>query len=344
MKYQPGDDIIILHTQEEGKVVEVINNKMLLVEVRGVRFPAYTDQVDFPYFKRFSGGKQAGAGKTARRYIDNIPKEKKAPPPAVKAEGVLLSFVPKFTTDEFGDEVIELFKLYLINQNLTGYNFIYEQGFSGETEFDLKGSILMRNDFYLHDVAFADFSDNPFFSFSFSLVTPDKAKADHFDTLLKPRPKQLFQRIEEMKQKNEPSITFKLFDAYPDKPFEAEKIELTPNVARKYKLYQAEKIREHLEPARSVVDLHIEKLSDDWKHLSNFEILTIQLREFEKWFDLAISHRLSSFIVVHGVGSGKLRDEIHDLLKTKHEVKTFINQYHPNFGYGATEIYFQYEV
>ena len=44
MKYQPGDDITILHTNEEGKVVEIINNKMLLVEVRGVRFPVYTDQ------------------------------------------------------------------------------------------------------------------------------------------------------------------------------------------------------------------------------------------------------------------------------------------------------------
>lgn len=341
MKYQPGDDIIILHTQEEGKVVEVINNKMLLVEVRGVRFPAYTDQVDFPYFSRFSGKKKPAAGKASKTYIDDIPKEKK-PTQQVKEDGVLLSFIPKFTIDEFGDEVVELFKLYLINQNKTGYNFQYVQGFFGESEFELKGEILMRNDFYLHDIAFSDFSDNPFFNVEFSLITPDKTKADYYETSVKLKPKQLFQRIEEMKQKNEPSITFKLFEVYPDKAIEEDKVELTPNVARKHKLYQAERIREHLEPARSVVDLHIEKLSDDWKHLSNFEILTIQLKEFDKWYDLAYAHRLPNLIVVHGVGSGKLRDEIHDILKTKHEVKTFVNQYHPRFGYGATEIYFQY--
>jgi hypothetical protein len=37
-----------------------------------------------------------------------------------------------------------------------------------------------------------------------------------------------------------------------------------------------------------------------------------------------------------------LKDEIHDILKTKKEVKTFVNQYEPRFGYGATEIFFQY--
>ncbi len=72
------------------------------------------------------------------------------------------------------------------------------------------------------------------------------------------------------------------------------------------------------------------------------EILTIQLKEFEKWYELALAHHLQILIVIHGVGSGKLRDEIHDILKTKKEVKTFVNQYHPNYGYGATEIYFQY--
>jgi dsDNA-specific endonuclease/ATPase MutS2 len=46
--------------------------------------------------------------------------------------------------------------------------------------------------------------------------------------------------------------------------------------------------------------------------------------------------------VIHGVGKGKLREEIHEILKLKKEVKYFINQYDPRFGYGATEIFFNY--
>ena len=98
----------------------------------------------------------------------------------------------------------------------------------------------------------------------------------------------------------------------------------------------------HLPPARTVVDLHIEKLLNDWKGLSNAEILNIQLKEFDKWYHLAVAHHQSQLIVIHGVGKGRLRDEIHDMLRLKKEVKTFVNQYHPSFGFGATEIFFQY--
>ena len=328
MKYQPNDDILILHTKEEGKVIEILNKNMLLVEVRGVRFPVYIDQVDFPYFHRFTN-----------KNIDDLPKERNTNQATNNEQGVWLSLVPKFALDDFNDEVVELFKLYLINNNNVGYKFHYHQLFFGEEDFELKGEILSNKDFYLHDIKFSEFNDNPSFNFDFSLITADKTKADHLETSIKLKPKQLFQRIEVMKQKNEPTITFKLFDVYPDKTIE-DKPELSPNILNKYKIYEAEKVRQHLEPARSVVDLHIEKLTNDWQRLSNFDILTIQLKEFEKWYDLALAHHLPSLTIIHGIGTGKLRDEIHDILKTKKEVRTFVNQYHPRFGYGATEIFF----
>ena len=34
------------------------------------------------------------------------------------------------------------------------------------------------------------------------------------------------------------------------------------------------------------------------------------------------------------VGEGVLRDGIHDIFRLKKEVKSFVNQYHPHFGYG----------
>ena len=155
---------------------------------------------------------------------------------------------------------------------------------------------------------------------------------------MKIKPKQLFTRIEELQHKGEANFTHRLFENYPDKPFEDE-FELPSKGAR---IYSLQDIRKHLQPARSVVDLHIEKLSDNWKHLSNSEILAIQLKEFEKWYELALVHRQNQLTVIHGIGTGKLRDEIHDILRTKREVKSFVNQYHPNFGYGATEIFFQF--
>ena len=41
MKYQVGDIVLILHSNEEAKVVDIINNKMLMVETKGVTYPVY---------------------------------------------------------------------------------------------------------------------------------------------------------------------------------------------------------------------------------------------------------------------------------------------------------------
>jgi dsDNA-specific endonuclease/ATPase MutS2 len=104
-------------------------------------------------------------------------------------------------------------------------------------------------------------------------------------------------------------------------------------------LYDAKRSRQHLEPPKYEVDLHIEKLTSDWQHLTNFEILTIQLNTFEKYLELAIAHHQHNLIVIHGVGTGKLKDEIHQILNARREVRSYINQYDPRYGYGATEIF-----
>jgi hypothetical protein len=345
MKYQVGDEIIVLHSNEEGKVLEIINDKMVLIEVRGVKFPAYMDQIDFPYFYRFTKKKVVEEQKPAKVYIDNIPKEKPKPNQIQTADGVWISLVPKFALDDFNDEVVELLKVFLVNRTGRAYHFNYSQQFLGTPEFELKNTIDAFHDFYLHDIAFENVNDSPSFHVDFELAVPLKNKAPHYETNLKLKPKQLFQKIEDLKENNQATIAYKLFDEYPDKVYEApdpDPLQLSKLAKAGFKVYDAGKIRQHLEPARSVVDLHIEKLVNDWKNLNNFEILTLQLKEFEKWYDLALSHKQPSLIIIHGVGKGKLKEEIHDLLKARKEVKYFVNQYDNRFGYGATEIFFQY--
>ena len=339
MKYQVGDDIIVLHSNEEGKVIDIINEKMVMVEVRGVRFPAYMDQIDFPYFKRFTE-KKLFPPRKEKKYVDDVKREK---PQAVekKADGVWVTFLPIMEMDEFGDDVVQLLKVHLVNRTADSLDFQYNLHFFGKSEFEHKSSIPAFSDFYLHDIPFEDMNDSPSFEFEFTLTDPNKQKADYFEASLKIKPKQLFARISEIREKNEATFSYKLFDQYPDKPAD-EFSDILPPAGKKEKIYDLSRLREHLEPGRSVVDLHIEKLTDKWKHLSNFEILTIQLKTFEKYYELALVHRQPSLIVIHGVGSGKLRDELHDILRVKKEVKSFVNQYDPRFGYGATEIFFQY--
>jgi hypothetical protein len=338
MKYQVGDIVLILHSNEEGRVVDIINKQMMMVDVKGVTFPVYMDQVDFPYYKRFTEKKDAFKPKE-KKYVDDVRQEKPAAGKR-KADGVWLTFLPVMDTDEFGDEVVEELKLHLVNRTETAFQFTYKLHFFGRPDFELKNQVHPFQDFYLHDIPFSDLNDSPSFEFEFSLLQPDKKKAEFFEASLRLKPKQLFAKIEAIRQKNEATFSHRLFELYPDRPYE-DRIEMGNLSAKGFKVYDAKRTREHLEPARSVVDLHIEKLADNWKHLSNYEILSLQLRTFEKYYELAIAHHQPSLVVIHGVGEGKLRDEIHDILRLKKEVKSFVNQYDPRFGFGATEIYFQ---
>lgn len=342
MKYQVGDEIIVLHSHEEGKIVEIMNENMVMIEVRGVRFPAYMDQIDFPYFYRFSKKKLVEEKKEpVKVYIDNIPKEKPKPNNVKVADGVWLSFVPKFELDDFNDDVVDLLKVYLINKTNIGFKFIYTQKAGLEEKFALQNEVLGFHDFYLHDIPFEMVNDGLNFSVEFSLIKPDKLLADHFETALKLKPKQVFKKIEDLKENNQPTFGFKLFDDYPERVFEEKKFELGKLAALGFKVYEGNKIKDKGLPERTVVDLHIEKLVNDYMHLSNLEILTIQLKEFEKWYDNALVHKQKSLIIIHGVGKGKLKEEIHEILKSKKEVKSFINQYDARFGHGATEIFFK---
>jgi len=337
MKYEVGDTILVLLTQEEGKVVEIMNERMVMIEVKGVRFPAYMDQIDFPYFKMFTEKRKVEKKKV---YIDTVKKEK-AVVKIQEGQGVQLSFLPVFDKDVFDDDVVEKFKLYLVNKNTEGYHFTYNLLLNGKSFFELKNTIRPQSDFYLHDVPFEELSDNPRFDFEFELSEPQKRKAPFYETSLKLKGKQLFKKIEEIQLKNEPGFAYTLFEQYPAKA-EEEKVDLSRLGNAGFRVYDAAQARQHMEPARTVVDLHIEKLTDNWKHLSNFDILTLQLKTFEKYYELAVMHHQPALTIIHGIGAGKLRNEIHDILRLKKEVKSFVNQYTDRYGYGATEIYFQY--
>ncbi len=342
MKYQVGDEIVVLYSSDEGRVIEIVNDKMVLIEVKGVKFPAYMDQIDFPYFQRFSKKKEVPVAKKPKVFIDQVQKEKRRDEVKV-SDGIWLALFPKFDLDVFGDDVVEKFKVYVINRTDLNYEFTYKLHYFGKADFEITSDLNAFKDFYLHDVDFENLNDNPSFDFEFSLLTPDKHKADYCEATFKIKARQLFQQIEKLKQNNEPSLNYLLLDKYPAKAYEDSGLNLSKLSGAGFKVYDAKNARQHLEPPRSVVDLHIEKLTDSWKSLTNFEILTIQLREFEKWLDLSIAHRMPNLVIIHGVGKGKLKDEVHDILKVKKEVRSFVNQYEPNYGYGATEIFFQYK-
>ena len=93
------------------------------------------------------------------------------------------------------------------------------------------------------------------------------------------------------------------------------------------------------EMPEEVVDLHLEKTNMGNK-IPPQDALFHQLDEFEKALDKAIASGRLELRVVHGLGKGKLKEEIHKLLANHPQVKMFNNEYNIRYGYGSTLISF----
>lgn len=88
----------------------------------------------------------------------------------------------------------------------------------------------------------------------------------------------------------------------------------------------------------NVIDLHIEKLHADPGSLKKGEMLQIQLRAFDVFIADALKNKINKIFVIHGVGNGKLKNEIATKLILHPGVSTFSNEFMPQFGFGATEV------
>lgn len=335
MKFQVGDKIIVVATQELGEVIEWINKEMLLVDVDGIQFPVYKDQIDFPYFNQFNKPKFP---EKQKRKLEQIPVEKKITKEKI-VDGVWLSFFPILDKDVFDDDIISHFKIYILNHTHDNLSFDLSIYYADKKELDLKKSLSAFEDLYLFDMPFENLNDQPSFEFDFSLQIAEKKRANHYEVKYKPKPKQFFKKAEELLKDQKAFFNVPLYEFYPEKPDEDE-MDLAKLSSAGFKVYRAEKYKSHLPPSRTLIDLHIEKLVDRYQDLHPNEMLDIQLKAFEKFYDQAILNHLPTVTVIHGVGKGVLKDELHEILRYKKEVKSFINKYDPNFGYGATEIYF----
>lgn len=89
-----------------------------------------------------------------------------------------------------------------------------------------------------------------------------------------------------------------------------------------------------------VLDLHLEALVKDASSVPRHQVLSTQLRHFDNYLERALRLGVDQVFIVHGVGNGILKREIHKRLRETPFIRKFTNEYHPKFGYGATEVIF----
>ncbi len=81
------------------------------------------------------------------------------------------------------------------------------------------------------------------------------------------------------------------------------------------------------------IDLHIELLVSDYHSMSNYEIVQIQLNSLREKLTNSINSKITKLIIVHGIGSGVLRDEVHKVIQ-EYQLRYFLSK-----DGGSTEVF-----
>ncbi len=335
MKFSIGDKILVKRTGDEGHVVAFINNDMVEVEVNGTIFPAYIDEVDHPYLKWFTEKKKAKP-KTAP---EQLPVEKIKNRQQRLAQGVYLSFIPVFKTDTMED-IVDHVKVHLLNELPVDIFFKYEVILQNSKLFSHEGKLHAFGNLYLHNVTYEDMGAQP--RFNWEVEDAGKQK-EVLSGTVRIRPQKLFEHVNHMLQNNEPSFSYLLFDdLIQDKKVITEQAPITTPSKHTVK-QQDKKTKLTLQDLpRYELDLHIEKLVNNIQGLSNSDMLHIQLNELHHALDLARRHRQERMVIIHGMGKGVLRDEVHKILKQTPEVLRYTDGWQGQYGFGATEVFFKH--
>lgn len=293
----------------------------------------HKDEIDHPYLKWFT---EKNTRKQKQSQPEQWPVEKTATRQQRLARGVYLSFMPVYRTEAM-EEVVDHLKVYLLNELPVAIKFTYDVRINNSSSFSHDGVLHAFGNVYLHNISYQDMNDQPRFHWQLTDTEHDNmaVAAD----VLRIRPAKLFEHITRLMQSNEPSFSYPLIEDFAlKKKEEPKEVFIQPAVTRAMEAITARTI----ESAKYEVDLHIEALVEDRRGLTNADIIKIQLDTLRHYLQLAIVHRQERMVVIHGLGKGKLREEVHAILRRTPEVGRYKNEWSGRYGFGATEIWFRY--
>ena len=338
MKFSIGDPVYVKANDEEGVIEEFIGKDMACVVVDKKSYHVYLADLEHPYLRWFLQDNSVKRKKTP--YIDQLSKEKPSARRSALPDGIYLVFMPVYSFEGF-DEQVEKIKVFLYNETTESYHFDYLNKVQNEIVFALDSELLPLHQFYLHDIFFEEMAKSPTFQYRF--IDKEDARLDNEGSIVI-KPKKLFERLDEIKFANKPFFHFLLYDQLTPRPREEVVVERQASIVKRKDQHEKKHFdfEQALKKSTLEIDLHIEKLSPDYKGMGASAIMQVQLKAFQQALDLAIATRQASLIVIHGIGKGVLKNEISGILNQTNGIQRYVNEYDIRYGYGATKVFLRY--
>lgn len=343
MLFAKGTRVRLRHSHDKGVVTEILDKELLMVQLDG-------EDMEIPVFAEdLERAENESPGRTSAKIISS-PTPPKTPParPAATIE-TQYAILKSFGIQLAFDPALEgAFRLYLLND--TNYDYLFHFAFrsDGKTKFDTDGKINAMSALELGMMPIDDLNAAPEARLECRKIMTD-GPGPAMRKELKIKAKKFFSKTVTAPILNRPVHLYRIFDRNESSPEHVKQEEdlktytLRKAVPRSRRDNLVQLPHEVAEYAGFIpeIDLHIENLTERSDKMSNAEIMRIQLSHFENFMDKALRVGAERVFIIHGVGKGRLRDAIATRLMQMDSVKTFQNNYHPRYGFGATEVIFR---
>ncbi|MBP6385052.1 MAG: Smr/MutS family protein [Pseudarcicella sp.] len=337
-----GDKVRFTHGKEKGVIVKILQSNQVEVEIEdGFKIPVRISELTL-------------VSEIENKVFGAKPKvEQVFAKPQISAEtlahkGVFMAFL------SINDRELSQ---YLINNTDWEMPFTLTSGAEPHLKSLASGVLKPKTTLKIQDLAVKDFDDWGVFCFMalYSRLVFSKQRAP-LVKLIKFRTNTFFKNKQKAPLLDKDAHLFVLDDTeneeiwknveVNDLPVFSKSTQSQPQVSFTSEQIVAqmfEKNKEEAKPEKPLthiftIDLHAEKLVDEFSVLTNKQIFELQLETFETNFEKAIVNGLDEIIFVHGVGNGTLRTEIHKRLSQHKNVKFYEDVQKERFGYGATKV------
>jgi hypothetical protein len=255
------------------------------------------------------------------------------PPPIVyttaTGTGCYLAFYPTSTIN---------YTIYLINDTTTSFRFEFKLFLKKQLEHGFNKLIPANTFFAIGEFSQDQFNDSPSIEF--------KCPKFHFEKSIKLKYKKFAGTQKAVPLMGLSTYNFLLFNSLHASQKKSSSIS---DYTNEYKKEQAELI----EPVQSLyhsfdlmdvasfdneVDLHAEKLVTDTSEFTPKELYELQLEVLDTFIYKASELGLKKVFVIHGLGKGRLQKGVEDYLRYHNDVKSFKNEFHEKYGFGATSV------
>lgn len=349
MLFSEGTKVRFKNTGDEGVITSIIDANMVnvLLDDDEMEIPAFIENLE-----RIQDVPRPNQSVIKAKFVES---KKSTPPPSppnhkidsqyfiLKSLGIQLAFDPNVNFEG----ITSHYDIYLINDTRYDALFTLTIDLAGMTPKTINGKIENVSYINLGEMKFNQLNDTPIIDIDIWQLTT-VGTGYKMSKSLKIKPKQFFKNIKTVPLLDKQMHWYQLFENF-DKEEKTDTEDLksyTQKNARKpkreksnYQRYSGANPNEFAS-FNNELDLHIENLIDGYSKMSNAEILRVQLSHFDSFLEKALKIGVSRIFVIHGLGKGKLKNEIATRLIKHPHVKTFKNEYHSKYGFGATEVIF----